>query len=100
MKTERSLGKSRNARLNQARKYVRALTALLDSYEGTPSADPMRDAGFWGGIREFAEKTTKCVHEASAYNNVMCGDDIVSDEEEYSLTDAGRNVTKQHAAQT
>lgn len=94
MKSEKSIGKSRKARLNQARRYAKALGTFLSEYEDTPHFEPIQDATFWGNIREFAQKIDKCVHEANAYNNCMLDDGETSDPETYALSELGENILK------
>lgn len=96
MKSEKSVGRSRNARLNQAKRYTAALDKFLSEQRGVSWADPIQDATFWGNVREFAQKIDKCVHEANAYNNVMLDDGETSDPEEYALADQGKNLVSRN----
>ncbi len=96
MKSELDTGKSRNGRINQARKYNRALSALLDQFEGTQARQPHTDGAYWGAVREMAEKLLKAVHEANAYNNVMVGD--TADEDSPLYVTRLKNGESQDAA--
>lgn len=63
--------KSRNARLNKARRSADALLLQLHQYEG--SSEPILEQEFWAEVRDLAADIHLSVHEANAYNNVLAG---------------------------
>ena len=72
MKDRFNLRRSRNSRLNRARREAAQLLALLEAFEGEKVGIAVQE--FWQAVREHGEQIAKCVHEANAYNNVMVGD--------------------------
>lgn len=71
MKDEHNLRRSRNARLNLARRQAEQLYRLLNP-KGRPKDD---NADGWNEIfaeaRDMAEYVHQGVHEASAYHNAL-----------------------------
>jgi hypothetical protein len=86
MKSERSLGKSRNARLNRARDMCENLLDHLQKVEGTPWSVLLPDADFWAECRSATAELCQCVHEANAYNNCMADDGVSFEQDEFSAT--------------
>lgn len=74
MKDARSIGKARNARLNQTVKHAKALLENLLEHQGTQHDVPITDGVFWEDTREIVGRIAQCFHEANAYNNVMVPD--------------------------
>lgn len=76
MKDERNTKRSRNARLNLAHKGAETLTTLLN-----PSFRPETVEGwaeFFVVAREAANNVAQGVHEASAYNNCLMGEQVAA----------------------
>jgi hypothetical protein len=67
-----NLRRSRNGRLNRARREAEKLVSLLEAFEGQKVGIDVQE--FWQAIREHGQQIAQCVHEANAYNNVMVGD--------------------------
>lgn len=82
------VGKSRGARLRQARKHVQDLRDKFASVKGWPGDEAILDQDFWRSTRDTLEKLVQCFHEANAFNTVM-SDHVLVDDVEYSLTEAG-----------
>ena len=71
-KDKYNLRRSRNGRLNRARREAEKLIVLLQQFEGQKVGIAVQD--FWEAVRDHGEQIAKCIHEANAYNNVMVGD--------------------------
>lgn len=82
MKTPRSLGKSRNGRINQTIQHAEAIVRVLRSVQGTPHNEPILIAEIWTEARERAARLSQCFHEANAYNNAMVPDGEYFDTDE------------------
>lgn len=94
MKTRFDLRRSRNGRLNRARREAAKLITLLEAFEGEKVGIAVQE--FWQAVREHGEQIAQCVHEANAYNNVMVGDsDNWPDTVEYGLGPKGAEATTQ-----
>jgi hypothetical protein len=85
MKTARSIGKSRNARLNQTAKHVRELDALMAERAGTPHDTPILDPDFWNTGRTLVAQISQCFHEANAHNNDLADEGSGFDNDEYQV---------------
>lgn len=73
MKEGRDIVRSRNARLNMARRNAVNLKTLLDS-EKRPALDNDEAwSALFADIRDMAADILQAVHEASAYHNVLIG---------------------------
>jgi hypothetical protein len=84
----KKIGKARNGRLNQARRYAKDMLAMLPDGEGTPHNTPIDDAAFWYGLRNLTGLICQCVHEANAYNNALAPD--AEGEEVFSIAQPER----------
>lgn len=85
-KPARSIGKSRNARLAQARKAMVGLTTLLDQVRGTPHSEAILDPDFWNSGRVFAGQVAQCFNEANAHNNDLVGEGVEFNDDEYEAS--------------
>lgn len=93
MKSARSIGKARNARLNRAIREAEALVRLLKTQQGIEHRDAIQDAEFWFDARAHVAELTQCFHEANAYNNAMVPDGESFERDEYGPKGA---VTPRH----
>lgn len=84
-KSRFNIRRSRNGRLNRARRDAEKLISLLEKFEGRTGG--IADQDFWAAIRDLGQSISLCVSEANAYNNVMVGDGW-PEEMEYSLPEA------------
>ena len=91
MKTAKSIGKARNARLNRARKHLATLSESLKAVEGTPHDVPLLEAEFWEVDRELVAEIAQCFHEANAYNNALVTDGTTFDRDVYEVTGPSSN---------
>jgi hypothetical protein len=71
-KSTYNLRRSRNGRLNKARREAQKLVSLLEAFEGERLGIDVQE--FWQAVREHGQQIAQCIHEANAYNNVMVGD--------------------------
>lgn len=85
MKPARSIGKSRNARLNRAIRDAEALVVSLKARQGVTWDQPITDAEFWEVGRELVASLAQCLHEANAYNNVMVPDGTTFERDVFEL---------------
>jgi hypothetical protein len=81
MKSEHSLKKSRNARLNQTKKHCEQLAALIALVQGQRL--PIVDSAWWIETRDLVWKISQGFHEANAYNNAMVPDGQSFEQDEY-----------------
>jgi len=65
------LGRSRNARLNQAIKHAGAVIDALAILGGAPMNKVVDHKDAWQDGRNALEQLTQCFHEANAYNNAL-----------------------------
>lgn len=65
------IGRSRNARINQAIGHATELLATLKRLQGYPMTTHVEDKDAWFDMRTKLESLTQCAHEANAYNNSM-----------------------------
>lgn len=64
-----TIGRARNARLNQAMKHLLELKANLENLQGVRSDRFIWAKDFWADGRNALEQLIQCFHEANAYNN-------------------------------
>lgn len=67
------LARSRNARLNLARRQSAELVELLDPEKRLPNAHDEGWSALFADIRDMAQDILQGVHEASAYHNALMG---------------------------
>jgi hypothetical protein len=84
MKSERSVGRSRNSRLNRARARCKELLDQLGKVERFPHNRLISEAAFWEECRSLVADLSQCIHEANAYNNCMADDGTIFEQDEYS----------------
>ena len=66
-----TVGRARNARINQAIKHANELLNQLNVLKGHEMSDHVDEPGAWQDGRNALEQLTQCFHEANAYNNAM-----------------------------
>ncbi len=84
MKSARSIGKARNARMNQTIKHAEALAELLKRFQGTPHDVPLTDADLWEDGRSLVNQLVQCFHESNAYNNATVPDGTSFEQQKFS----------------
>jgi hypothetical protein len=65
------LGRSRNARINQAVKHASELLECLGRLSGKNQSQHVDEKDAWADGRNALEQLTQCFHEANAYNNAL-----------------------------
>lgn len=65
------IGRSRNARLNQAIKHAAELMGSLTRLSGWPADEHVDQKLNWQVGREELAQLVQCFHEANAYNNAL-----------------------------
>jgi hypothetical protein len=83
MKNARSIGRSRNSRLNALRKALSRLVERLEAVAGTPHDTPILEAEFWEDGRDLVTEIGQCLHEANAYNNCLVPDGVKFERDVY-----------------
>lgn len=74
-----NLVRSRNARLNLARRQAAAMVEMLDPEKRPINANDEAWSVLFAEIRDMAQDALQGAHEASAYHNALMGsDEIVS----------------------
>ena len=66
-----TIGRARNARLNQAEKHMVEVAECLARLRGKTMNEVAGDKDAWGDGRNALEKLVQCFHEANAYNNAL-----------------------------
>ena len=69
MKSKRGIGKSRNARLAEARKHAASLCFLIDTVRGIEANVHIVTEEFWAEGRDLVAMIAQCFNEANAHNN-------------------------------
>lgn len=72
------LVRSRNARLNLARRQAARMLGLLDPEKRPPNAHDVAWSVLFAEIRDMAQDALQGAHEASAYHNALMGHDDTS----------------------
>lgn len=65
------VGRARNARLNQAGKFLSEVSVALAELRGHPMDRHIDNKDSWADGRNALEQLVQCFHEANAYNNAM-----------------------------
>lgn len=65
------IGRSRNARINQALHHALEARDCLSKLSGRTHRQHVDEKDAWFDCRNAIEKLAQCFHEASAYNNAL-----------------------------
>lgn len=65
------IGRARNARLNQAGKFLEQVSVALADLRGHTMHQHVDNKDAWADGRNALEQLVQCFHEANAYNNAM-----------------------------
>lgn len=65
------IGRSRNARINQAAKRAYLIHKDIEALQGYTMNEYINEKLIWQQLRSNIVELNQCFHEANAYNNAM-----------------------------